>query len=134
MKTEKLYPCAEDKFPDIPNLKFYRTDRDLFYFDATGFIKQAPNQDKLSIAHFFKAFGYLIDSIILTSGIDRGDLYMKADSDIEYLEECLVIPFLAYVDRGFGPYLIERMEEVLRFGLSINDNMAQFFYKTRFEQ
>lgn len=134
MQTVKFYPCTEDKFSDIPDLKFYRTDADLYYFDATGFIKKAPHPENLGVESFLKVFSYLIDAIRETNGIDAGDLYIRDDSGMELLEESLAIPFLAYVDRRFGPYLIERMEELIRFGFSINDNMAQFFYQTRFAQ
>lgn len=134
MKTTKMNPCSDDKFIDIPNLKFYRTDADLFYFDATNLLKDCPPQEGLGIEAFFKAFSYLIDAIKERNDLGEDDLHVSDDTGKEYLEECLVIPFLAYVDRRFGPYMVERMEELMRFGFSINDNMAQFFYKTRFDQ
>lgn len=133
MQTAKLFPCEEDKFPDIPDLKFYRTDTDLYYFDATHFMKKAPLQENLSVENFRKVFSYLIGAVIEASGIDDADLYIRDDKGTEFIEESLAMLFLSYVDRWFGPYLIERMEELIRFGFSINDNMAQFFYKTRFE-
>lgn len=132
MQTAKLFPCTEDKFPDIPDLKFYRTDADIYYFDATHFIQKAPLHEKLSVENFRKVFSYLISALTEASGIDEADLYIRDDSGKEFLEESLAMLFLSYVDRWFGPYLIERMEELIRFGFSINDNMAQFFYKTRF--
>ena len=132
MQTTKLFPCTEDKFPDIPDLKFYRTNADLYYFDASHFIQKAPLHEKLSVENFRKVFSYLIGTLTEASGIDEADLYIRDDSGSEFLEESLAIPFLAYVDRSFGPYMIERMEELIRFGFSINDNMAQFFYQTRF--
>lgn len=132
MQTAKLFPCAENKFPDIADLKFYRTDADLYYFDATHFIKKAPFNENLSVENFREVFSYLIGTLTEASGIDEADLYIRDDSGSELLEESLAMLFLAYVDRSFGPYMIERMEELIRFGFSINDNMAQFFYKTRF--
>lgn len=132
MQTVKLFPCAENKFPDIADLKFYRTDADLYYFDATRFLKKSPFREKLSIENFREVFSYLIGTLTEASGIDEADLYIRDDLGSEFLEESLALLFLAYVDRSFGPYMIERMEELIRFGFSINDNMAQFFYKTRF--
>lgn len=114
-------------------MKFYRTDADLYYFDATHFMKKVPLQENLSVENFRKVFSYLIGAVIEVSGIDDADLYIRDDAGTEFLEESLALLFLSYVDRGFAPYLIERMEELIRFGFSINDNMVQFFYKTRFE-
>lgn len=132
MQTTKLSPCAESKFPDIADLKFYRTEADLYYFDATHLVGKAPFNEKLSIGNFREVFSYLIDALTEASGITAADLYIRDDSGTEFLEESLAMLFLSYVDRSFGPYMIERMEELIRFGFSINDNMAQFFYHTRF--
>lgn len=132
MQTTKLFPCAEIKFPDIPDMKFYRTEADLYYFDATHFVKKAPRPEKLSIGNFQEVFSYLIDALTEASGIAATDLYIRDESGTEFLEESLALLFVAYVDRSFGPYMIERMEELIRFGFSINDNMAHFFYQSRF--
>lgn len=134
IKMAELTPCAENKFPDISDLKFYRSQSDLFYFDATHFLKCASPDHTLNVADFLHAFAYLIAAIRDSCGIDNSDLCIQGSSGEQYLEESLVIPFLAYADRGFGPYLIERMEELLRFGFSVNDTMAKYFYTTRFEQ
>lgn len=129
----ELSPCAENKFPDIPDLKFYRSQSDLFYFDATHFLRCASPDGTLNVENFLNAFAYLIAAIRDSCGIDNADLCIQDAAGEKYLEESLAVPFLAYVDRRFGPYLIERIEELLRFGFSVNDTMAKYFYTTRFD-
>lgn len=134
MKTAKLSPCREVKFPDIPDLKFFKTEADLYYFDATGYLKNSKPEDGKNIEHFFTAFAFQIGAIQESNGIGEAALRIHDDAGNEYLEECLALPFMEYVNRWFGPYLIDRMEELIRFGFSVNDNMARFFYEARFEK
>lgn len=133
-KMAELIPCAENKFPDIPDLKFYRSQTDLFYFDATHFLSCNSPDSTLNIENFLHSFAYLIAAIRDACGIDNDDLCLTGAAGEQFLEESLAIPFLAYVDRRFGPYLVERMEELIRFGFSVNDTMAKYFYNTRFDQ
>lgn len=133
MKTVKLTPCNESKFPDIPDLKFYRTEDELYYFDAENYLGRSDPPSGRSIEEFLATFDFQISAIADGNGIPPEDVLVANDSGDKFLEECLFVPFLTYVDPGLGPYLVLRLEELLRFGFTINDNMAQYFYKTRFE-
>lgn len=133
MKKVKLHPSPDMKFPDIADLKFFRSDADLFYFNAGDFLKESQPNTGLSISGFFQSFQYLIDALRERNGLDSEDLIVSDLDGKEYLEECLALPFLAYSNRIFGVFLIERMEDLLRFGFTINDTMAEYFYQTRFD-
>nr|DAT18211.1 MAG TPA: hypothetical protein [Caudoviricetes sp.] len=132
MKTVKLSPCEENKFPDIPDLKFYRTEGDLFYFDAAQCLSKADPTANVSVEDFLSKFDHLIGSLCENNAIVKDELTVTDDSGAIYLDECLVIPFLAYLDRSFGGYVIERMEELLMYGFTINDSFCRFFHKARF--
>lgn len=134
MKMVKLCPCPVTKFPDIGDLKFFRSDVDLYYFNAGALLQKSEMKIGSGIVDFLDAFGYLIDAIRERNGLDERDLHVHDASGEEYLEECLVMPFLMYVDRGFGPYLFERMEEMMCYGFTVNDTMVKFFYDSRFDQ
>lgn len=133
MQSVTLSPCGEGKFPTIPDLKFFRTDNDLFYFDAAGYLKNIQNQQPLNIDDFFSTFDFLTELIVEAHGIDREDLCVVDENGIVYLEECLAIPFLIYTERWFWAYLVARMEDLLMFGVTINDSLARHFYHARFE-
>lgn len=134
MKKLKLHPSSETKFPDISDLKFFRSEADLYYFNAGDFLQKSEPGVRPCIADFFRSFHFLIEALRNRNGLEEGDLYVSDPSGKEYLEECLVLPFLAYVDMSFGVYMIERTEDLLRFGFSINDTMAKYFYQTRLDQ
>lgn len=134
MKKVKLHPADESKLPDIPELKFFCADVDLYYFNAGEFLKKSKSRPGTSIPDFLNSFQFLIQALRETNNLEEADLYVSDITGNEYLEECLTLPFLAYVERSFGPYLFERMEELLRYGFSVNDPMIKFLYQTRFDQ
>lgn len=133
MKTVRLSPCKNGKFPDIPDLRFYQTEDDLFYFNATHCLGKADPGTEHSISDFLAKFDYLIGTLCQSNKITGEELLVQDAAGAVYLEECLAIPFMAYIDPWFGPYIVERMEELIRFGFTINDNFCRFFHKTRFE-
>lgn len=132
MKTLRLTPCRENKFPDIPDLRFYRTEGDLFYFDATHCLSKGRTGIGYSIEEFLTRFDHLIDSLCMSNGIAKEELAVQDDSGRLFLEESLAIPFMVYIDPWFGPYIIERMEELVRYGFTISDHFCRFFSQTRF--
>jgi hypothetical protein len=133
MNTPKLNRCSEVKFPDIGDLHFYESEDNFLFFDATHYIGKSEANERLNVDDFFSAFDHLIGALCETSGISRDRLIVNDGMGNVYLEECLAIPFLMYVERWFGPYLFLRMEELLRFGVTLNDNMTRYLYETRFE-
>lgn len=133
MKKLKLSPCPENKFPDIPDMKFYRTDDEQFYFDATHCLTKVDSQAKYGVDDFLVKFDYLIETLCESNSLTK-DAMTVTDGSAVFLEECLAIPFMTYIDRWFGPYIIERIEELVRYGFTISDSYCRFFHATRFEE
>lgn len=52
---------------------------------------------------FFSRLDCLITPLIETHGLEREILSVKDGSGEVYLEECLVIPFMTYVNHGSAP-------------------------------
>lgn len=129
----KLSPSPESKFPNIPNLDFYETDNNALYFSASDYITKSGTKNGLSVDDFFAKFESQIDALCETTEIPHEELKVVDENGNVFLEECLAIPFLMYAEPWLGPYLYLRMEELLRFGVAISDNMARYFYETRFE-
>lgn len=133
MKTVKMIPCEENKFQDIPNMRFFRAENGNAYFDATLLLeKNAPKTGK-NIEQFHKLFEYQTKTLCDANAVTKDDVWVKDNAGHDYLHECIALPFLTYVDPWFGPYLNDRMEEMIRFGMTISDNMLQYFCKCRFE-
>ena len=54
MKTVRLTPCAESKFPLVEGLRFFHdTDSDLYYFNATEPLLRADAGKGLGVERFF---------------------------------------------------------------------------------
>lgn len=134
MKTLQLSPLGENRFPDIEGLKFYEAQGEQLCFDASGYLASLGTENRLSIEDFFVRFAYFVEVLCETLGIAREELSVTDDKGGIYLDECLTIPFLTYTQRWFGPWVFLRAEELLRFGFTVNDAMADYFHATRFAE
>ncbi|MDR2883176.1 MAG: hypothetical protein LBU98_05300 [Alistipes sp.] len=132
MEKAILTPCSESKFPNVPALKFFEAEGDLLYFGATHYLNGMEGGEPLNVAEFLKKFDYQIEAICHTSEILRDGLTVTDDTGNIYLDECLVIPFLMYAEEWFGVYVCHRMEELLRVGVTLNDDLTKFMYESRF--
>lgn len=132
METVKISQCDENKFPDIPDLRFYRTEWGQHYFDASHCLSQGIPDREYSVEDFFNKFDFFIESLCESNGITKEELIVRDESGTLYLEECLALLFLAYIDKWFGAYMIERIEELVRYGFTISDKFCRFFSETRF--
>lgn len=134
MQTAELTPCTESKFPLVEGIRFFHDRKTgLYYFNASEPLLCADNAS-LSIEGFFSRLDCLITPLIETHGLEREILSVKDGSGEVYLEECLVIPFMTYVEPWFGPYMILRMEELLSLGVTLSDEMTRLLYQARFGQ
>lgn len=135
MKTVRLTPCAESKFPLVEGLRFFHdTVNDLYYFNATEPLSRADAGKGLGVGRFFSLMDCLISPLMELNGLERERLCVRDAKGSVYLEECLVIPFMAYVESWFWPYMVLRMEELLSLGVTLSDDMVRLFYRTRFGQ
>lgn len=135
MKTVRLTPCVESKFPLVEGLRFFHdTDSDLYYFNATEPLLRADAGKGLGVERFFSLRECLITPLMEMNGLSRERLCVRDTEGNVYLEECLVIPFMAYVESWFWPYMVLRMEELLSLGVTLSDDMTRLFYRTRFGQ
>lgn len=135
MKTVNLTPCAESKFPLIEGLCFFHDAvNDLYYFNATEPLARADPNAGCSIEGFFSHLDCLITPLAQANGLTRETLSIRDPDGNIFLEECLVVPFMVYVESWFGPYMVMRMEELLSMGITLSDEMIRLFYRTRFGQ
>ena len=133
MTQVKLTPCKEGKFPDIPGMDFYESGEDMLYFDAAKYIAGQNAGKGLSIEDFFAKFNYLVDAFCRVGGITRQEMTVEDEKGVVYLDECLAVPFIMYVEPWFVPYLFLRMEEMLLYGFTIGDSLLRHLFSVRFE-
>ncbi|MDR2890568.1 MAG: hypothetical protein LBV18_03055 [Alistipes sp.] len=129
MNTLKLSPLGESRFPDIPGLKFYEAEGGLLYFDTSHRLAALGPETGLSVGDFFTRFDFFVGTLCEALAVGQESLAVgDGNSDHVYLDECLIVPFLAYTERWFAPWMFLRVEELLRLGFTVNDDMARYLY------
>lgn len=122
MKT-KFLQCRVVRYGEFPDLLFGKSQEEgVFYFNATYFIQRRGNPAKHNIRDFRIGFQHWITAAEKTYEIEREDLIIcdEATGDI-LIDECLALPFIAYIEPGFAMYMMERMSEMLLNGITVSD-------------
>lgn len=133
MKTKALQ-CRVVRYVEFPDLLFGKSQEDeFFYFNATYFIKLRGNPAKHNIRDFRIGFQHWIAAAEMTYEIEREDLIICDEATGEILiDECLALPFIAYIDPGFAMYMVERMSEMLLNGITVSDTWLLQNVRLRF--
>lgn len=122
MKTKSLQ-CRTIRFREFPDLLFGKSqDSRVFYFDATHYIREKGDVRKHTIRDFQLGFQHWITAARQAYEIQQEDLIICDEATGHILiDECLALLFLAYIDPGFGTYIMERMSEMLTNGMTVSD-------------
>lgn len=133
MKTKNLQ-CRLVRFGEFPELLFGKSqDNQLLYFNATQYIKKKGNPKTQNIRDFQLSFQHWISAAMQTYGIKQEDMIVCDEATGEILiDECLALPFLAYIDPEFGVYIMERMSEMLLNGIVGSDTWLLQAARRRF--
>lgn len=122
MKTKPLQ-CREARYGEFPDLLFGKSRQDEFsYFNATYFIQRKGNPSKHNVRDFQIGFHHWITAAKMTYKIEQEDLIIcdEATGDI-LIDECLALPFIAYIEPEFAMYIMERVSEMLLSGVAVSD-------------
>lgn len=121
--TIKSLQCRTIRYKEFPDLLFGKLqDSQFFYFDATYYIQKKGDARKHNIRDFQIGFHYWITAAKQIYEIKQEDLLICDEATGHILiDECLALLFLAYIDPGFGMYIIERVSEMLINGIAVSD-------------
>lgn len=120
--TVKSIPCRTIRYREFPDLLFGKSqDGQPFYFDATHYIREKGDTRKHNIHDFRTGFQHWISAAKLTYEIKEDLMVCDEATGHILIDECLALPFLAYIDPGFGMYIMERMSEMLIDGITVSD-------------
>lgn len=111
--------CNEIKFREFPNLLFGKLNDETYYFDATAYIEKSGRQDK-NIDDFKAAFGYFIDAVCDVYSLTYEQIFITLHEHV-LIDETLALAFIAYIDREFAIYMLERVAEMLIDGVVLSD-------------
>lgn len=135
MKT-KIVQCRVIRYGEFPDLLFGKSQEDeFFYFNATHYIQKKGNLHQHNVRDFQVGFHYWITAAKAVYEIEQEDLIICDETTGEILiDECLALPFLAYIDQGFAMYIIERMSEMLLNGIVASDTWLLHNSRLRFKE
>lgn len=119
----KSLQCRIIRYREFPDLLFGKSqDGKFFYFDATHYIQKMGDSRKHNIRDFQIGFQHWIMAAKQTYEIQQEELIICDEATGHILiDECLALMFLAYIDPGFGIYIMERMSEMLVNGIAVSD-------------
>lgn len=119
----KPLQCQIIRYREFPDLLFGKLqDSQFFYFDATHYIQKKGDVRKHNIRDFQISFQHWITAAKKTYEIQPEDLMICDEATGHILiDECLALPFLVYIDPGFGMYIMERISEMLINGVAVSD-------------
>lgn len=132
MKTKNL--CRLVRFGEFPDLLFGKSQKNqMLYFNATHYIKKKGNPKIHNVKDFQISFQHWFSAVKQTYDIKQEDIMIcdEVTGDI-LIDECLALPFLAYIDPEFGIYIMERISDMLLNGIVCSDTWLLQAVKRRF--
>ncbi|MBF0577397.1 hypothetical protein [Dysgonomonas sp. GY617] len=133
MIIKKIPTCQEVKYLEFPDLIFGISEDGNTYFDATHYILCKGNIKIHSIKDFDIGFYFWKKSICDTYQLGMSDLIVKEETTGHiYIDEALAMLFIAYIDPGFGVYILERISEMLLTGIVLSDTSLLMMVRDRF--
>ncbi len=129
IKIETPYTMRYGEFPD---LLFGTSDKGTVYFDATHSTKLKGASKIRSVEDFFRRFSFWIEAIKEAYLISDEDLCaLDAVTGHTLIDESLALLYVAYIDSGFGIYMLERISEMLLDGIVLSDTRIMQIIKDR---
>ncbi|MBF0648680.1 hypothetical protein IR083_07595 [Dysgonomonas sp. GY75] len=135
MKSKKCSPCTEGRYREFPDLLFGLSEDNRTYFDAGRFISKYGDTQKHNVREFDIGFYHWKTAVSKCYGIPFEDLIIREEGSGRILiHESLDLLFMAYVDSGFGIYLLEKLSEMLINGIVFSDNYLMMLVCGRFSK
>ncbi len=121
MKVRTKTPFAV-KYMEFPELLFGTSENGINYFDATTYLTEKGDGNKHSVIDFTRKFAFWFESVKAVYEVPDFELMATDEATGHVLiDESLALLFVAYVDPGFGVYMMERMSELLLDGVTLSD-------------
>lgn len=133
MKTKNLQ-CRLVRFGEFPDLLFGKSqENQVIYFNATHYIREKGNPKIHNIKDFQISFQHWFSAAKQAYSIKQEDIIICDEATGEILiDECLALPFLAYIDPEFGIYIMERISDMLLNGIVCSDTWLLQAVRRRF--
>lgn len=130
---KKAVDCREIRYRELPDLLYGKSDDGIWYFNATHYINAKGDIKRHSIKAFELGFTHWRSAMCSAYGISVDELIITDEATGHVLiDECLALLFVAYIDPGFGVYMMERMAELLTNGITLSDTRILVLLRQRF--
>lgn len=130
---KKAVECRNIRYRELPDLLFGKSDDGIEYFDATNYICAKGDIKRHTIKAFEIGFTHWRSAMCSAYGIANEELIITDEATGHVLiDECLALLFVAYIDPGFGVYMMERMAELLTNGIILSDTRILMLLGQRF--
>lgn len=120
------------KYGEFPELLFGTSDNGAAYFDATLYIAQRGDAKRHSEVDFIRKFSFWFETMKEAYEIADNEIITTDEATGHVLiDESLALLFMAYVDPGFGVYMLERVSEMLLDGVTLSDTRIMQIVRDR---
>lgn len=131
MKVKITTPYAP-RYGEFPDLLFGTSASSTIYFDATAYIKLKGDSKTHSACDFFSRFSFWTEAVKEAYALSDEDLCkLDAVTGHTLIDESLALLFVAYIDSGFGIYMLERISEMLLDGIVLSDTRIMQIIRDR---
>lgn len=131
----KVTTSFSSKYLEFPDLLFGESESGIIYFDATRYIEFKGDDGKHSPIDFARKFSFWFENF--REGYDIPDAgIMTTDEATGHvlIDESLALLFVAYIDPGFGLYMVERVSELLLDGVVLSDTRIMQMVRDRLSE
>lgn len=134
MKT-KTVPCSIIRYREFPDLLFGTSDDGIEYFDASHYLLSKGKIKKHDINSFKVGFTHWINAARDAYSISLEDMIITDQATGHTLiDSSLALLFAAYLDPGFGVWMMERISEMLMSGIVLSDTSLLLMARNRFSE
>lgn len=131
MKAKIVTPYAP-RYGEFPDLLFGTSGSGTIYFDASIYIKLKGDSKIHSVSDFFRRFSFWTEAVKEAYALSDDDLCrLDAVTGHTLIDESLALLFVAYIDSGFGIYMLERISEMLLDGIVLSDTRIMQIIRDR---
>lgn len=131
MKLKTVTPFTF-KYWEFPDLLFGKSATGIVYFDATLYVIQKGDSQRHSPVDFIRKFAHWFESVKTAYEIPDNEVVITDEATGHVLiDESLALLFVAYIDPGFGVYMLERVSEMLLDGVTLSDTRIMQMIRER---
>ena len=112
----KSVPCSIIRYREFPDLLFGTAEDGIEYFDATHYLLTKGDFKKHNIPSFKVGFTHWINAVRDAYSLSLDDMIISDRATGHTLiDSSLALLFAAYLDPGFGVWMMERISEMLMY-------------------